>query len=71
MFADKAYDSKENAESLRNLNIENGVLIKGVRNRPLGVIEKRGKRVLYRLRNPVERVFGIMKDPIDIGAPSI
>ena len=61
VFADKAYDSKENGETLQKRNIENGIMIKGVRNRPLGVIEKRCNRVLSRLRCPVERVFGTMK----------
>ena len=61
VFADKAYDSKENGETLQKRNIENGIMIKGVRNRPLGVIEKRCNRVLSRLRSHVERVFGTMK----------
>ena len=61
VFADKAYDIQENSDTLQCRKIQNGILIKGARNRPLGVIEKRCNRVLSKLRSPVERVFGTMK----------
>jgi len=60
-FADKAYDSKENAQILRTKGVNNGVLIRGHRHRKLSTVERKCNRILSKLRSPVERVFGTMK----------
>ncbi len=60
-FADKAYDSKKNHKILKEQNIQNGILIKGARNRKLTRIEKMCNTILSKLRCPVERIFGTLK----------
>lgn len=61
VFADKAYDSTENAQVLQERNICNGILMKGTCKRNLNTIEKRCNRILSKLRSPVERIFGTLK----------
>lgn len=60
-FADKAYDSEKNHKVLEEQNIQNGILIKGTRKRKLIGIEKMCNKILSRLRCPVERIFGTLK----------
>jgi transposase, IS5 family len=61
VFADKAYDSKKNHRILREKNAQNGILMKGTRERKLSGVEKMCNRILSKLRCPVERVFGTLK----------
>lgn len=60
-FADKAYDSAKNHKILEEQKIQNGILIKGTRQRKLSRVEKMCNRILSKLRCPVERVFGTLK----------
>jgi len=60
-YADKAYDSMKNHKILNEKGIKNGILMKGARNRGLSAVEKRCNKILCKLRNPVERVFGTLK----------
>ena len=60
-YADKAYDSEENAVLLHQKGIHNGILMRGTRKRALSIVEKRCNRILSKLRSPVERVFGTLK----------
>ena len=61
VFADKAYDSEKNSIILKNKGIKNGILMKGIRNNPLGESEKYCNKVLSKFRVPVERIFGTLK----------
>jgi|GEM_PF-5650578 len=60
-FADKAYDSLENAQMLKEKGVSNGVLIRGHKHRKLSKVERMCNRVLSKLRIPVERIFWTMK----------
>jgi IS5 family transposase len=60
-FADKAYDSKENHQVLKDQRTENGILMKGTSTRKLSKVEKMCNRLLSKLRSPVERIFGTFK----------
>ena len=60
-FADKAYDSAKNHKILQEKNVENGILMKGTRERKLSGVEKMCNRILSKFRCPVERVFGTLK----------
>lgn len=60
-YADKAYDSWENAQILERKGICNGILFKAVWNRPLTDSQKRCNRILSSFRSSVERIFGTLK----------
>lgn len=61
VFADKAYESRENHQILCESGVNNGILMKGTRKRALSNIEKGCNKILSKLRSPVERVFGTLK----------
>jgi transposase, IS5 family len=61
VFADKAYDSKENHYILHEKGICNGILHKAIWNKSLGEFEKACNRLFSQLRSPVERIFGTLK----------
>ena len=61
VYGDSAYKSKEHDEFLADLGIENCILQKGVRNKPLTDLQKTANRRHSSIRSGVERVFGILK----------
>jgi transposase, IS5 family len=61
IFADKAYDSKENHYILHQKGICNGILYKALWNKALNEFEKACNRLFSKLRYPVERIFGTLK----------
>jgi len=61
VFADSAYASAQTTEWLAGHEIENGVLDRAYRNKPLTAEQKQRNRGLSRIRCVVERVFGVMK----------
>jgi len=61
VFADKAYDSKENHYILHEKGVGNGILYKAIWNKCLSEFEKACNRLFSKLRSPVERIFGTLK----------
>jgi IS5 family transposase len=61
VYADKAYDEAERRLLLKHAGIEDGILRKAYRNRPLSAAHKRRNRLLMRIRANVERVFADWK----------
>jgi transposase, IS5 family len=61
VFADKAYDSWENAKILETKAINNGILCNSARNRPLTEPQKKYNQFLSGIRCSVERIFGTLK----------
>ena len=61
VFADKAYGSDERKRRFRDQGVVYGILDRARRNRPLTSRQKRGNRRKSKVRNPVERVFGHLK----------
>ena len=59
IFADKAYDSKDLKKWCREKEIFYGVLSRGARNRKLSSSQKKRNSKLARIRQKVEKVFGI------------
>jgi len=60
-YADKAYASQERSIWLQQHGIEDGILFKAVRGRPLTPIQKQINRELTAIRRSVEHVFGTWK----------
>jgi len=61
VYADKAYDDEKRRLLLKHAGIEDGILHKAYRNRPLSEAHKARNRVLMRVRANVERVFADWK----------
>lgn len=60
-YADKAYASQERSNWLQQHGIEDGILFKAVRGRPLTPLQQEINRELTAIRRNVEHVFGTMK----------
>jgi transposase, IS5 family len=61
VFADSAYASEKTTAWLKANAVENGVLDRAYRNKPLTEKQKQRNRGLSRIRCIVERVFGVLK----------
>lgn len=61
VYADSAYASEKTHQWLTERNIENGVLDRAYRNKPLTKVQKQRNKRLSPVRSIVERVFGILK----------
>lgn len=59
--ADKGYQSKKNAELLKNKNLKNHILKKALKNKPLTYWEKVFNKLVGKTRFKVERTFGGIK----------
>lgn len=61
VYADKAYDDARRRERLRECGIEDGILHKAYRNRPLSAAKRRRNRHLMPIRAAIEHVFADWK----------
>jgi IS5 family transposase len=61
LYGDKGYASADNRELLKNLQIEDGIMCKAARNRPLTEADKEKNRSISKRRFIVERCFGTLK----------
>lgn len=61
VFADSAYASEKTNEMLKEKGIENGVLARAYRNKPLTAEQKKSNQKLSPIRSTIERFFGIAK----------
>jgi len=61
VYADKAYDDAERRLLLKHAGIEDGILHKAYRNRPLTAQQRQRNRMLMPIRANVERVFADWK----------
>lgn len=61
VYADSAYASEKTNEWLEAQDIENCVLARAYRNKPLTTKQKQRNRAISRNRCTVERVFGVLK----------
>ena len=59
--ADKGYQSKRNAELLKERKLKNHILKKAYKNRPLTSWKKRFNKLIGKTRFKVERTFGRIK----------
>jgi IS5 family transposase len=59
--ADKGYQSKKNAELLKNKSLKNHILKKALKNKPLTYWEKVFNKLVGKTRFKVERTFGGIK----------
>ena len=59
--ADKGYQSKKNAELLKERNLKNHILKKAYKNKPLTYWEKKFNKLIGQTRFKVERTFGGIK----------
>jgi len=60
VYADKAYCSEAISKVLEERGIRNGIMEKGRRNKPLSEESKQRNKMISKIRQRVERVFGIM-----------
>ena len=60
-YADSAYASKKHSAWLKERNIQNKILQRAYRNKPLTAAQKQFNRLQSGTRSIVERVFGILK----------
>ena len=61
VYADSAYASEKTDEWLAEREIENRVLERAYRNKPLTLTQKFNNKVKSLIRSTVERVFGVLK----------
>lgn len=61
VYADKAYDDAERRLLLKHAGIEDGILHKAYRNRPLTAQQRQRNRMLMPIRANIERVFADWK----------
>ena len=61
VYADKAYDDARRRKLLHECGIDDGILHKAYRNRPLSVAKRRCNRRLMPIRAAIERVFADWK----------
>ncbi|HEZ1925610.1 TPA: IS5 family transposase, partial [Neisseria meningitidis] len=60
VYADKGYDSKENRQHLKEHRLQNGIMRKACRNRPLSETQTKHNRYLSKTRYVVEQSFGTL-----------
>ena len=61
VFADKGYASASNRDLLKGLNLKDGIMFKGSRNRPLSELQKLGNKRISTVRYKVEQPYGLIK----------
>ena len=61
VFADKGYASASNRDLLKGLNMKDGIMFKGSRNRPLSELQKLGNKRISTVRYKVEQPYGLIK----------
>jgi transposase, IS5 family len=61
VFADKAYDSKENNNCLAEKKVGNGIMFHGHTHRKLTEMYRKCNRFISGIRSGVERIFGTLK----------
>lgn len=61
LYADKAYASQKHDKLLTEKGIDNRILHKGKKNRPLSKEQKQQNKQWSSIRSTVERVFGVLK----------
>ena len=61
VYADSAYASEKTAKRLKKKGVENKVLERAYRNKPLTDKQKKSNKIKSRIRSTVERVFGVLK----------
>jgi len=60
-YADSAYKSKKQDQSLKDKGIKNNILERAYRNKPLTIQQKRDNQLVSGTRSIVERTFGVLK----------
>ena len=60
VYADKGYDSKENRQHLGEHRLQDGIMRKAHRNRPLTEVQTKRNRYLSKTRYVVEQSFGTL-----------
>lgn len=61
VYADKAYESKNNSKVLKNNNYKNGIMNKASRRVKLNKFHRLRNRLISKTRQKIERTFGIFK----------
>ena len=62
LYADKAYVGEEIENLLKELNIQNEILEKGARNKPLTEAQKLSNRMKSKIRARVEHIFAVLEN---------
>ena len=60
VYADKGYDSKENRQHPEERRLQDGIMRKARRNRPLTEVQTKRNRYLSKTRYVVEQSFGTL-----------
>ena len=60
VYADKGYDSEENRQHLKEHRLQDGIMRKAHRNRPLSEVQTKRNRYLSKTRYVVEQSFGTL-----------
>ena len=60
VYADKGYDSEENRQHLEDHRLQDGIMRKAHRNRPLTKAQTKHNRYLSKTRYVVEQSFGTL-----------
>ncbi|HHR3323398.1 TPA: transposase, partial [Neisseria meningitidis] len=60
VYADKGYDGAENRQHLEEHRLQNGIMRKACRNRPLSETQTKRNRYLSKTRYVVEQSFGTL-----------
>ena len=66
-YADSAYKSEKHDQLLKNKNIQNQILQRAYRNKPLTEQQKQHNRFASQVRYVVERTFGVLKKYYGLG----
>jgi len=61
VYADKAYYDKQRAKELEAKGIENGIMKRATKDKPLTEEEKKRNKEISKIRSQVERPFAIIK----------
>jgi len=67
VYADSAYKSQKHDQLLKDKHIQNHILQRAYRNRPLSKAQKRHNRFASQVRYVVERTFGVLKRYYGLG----
>lgn len=67
LYADSAYKSRKHDELLQDKDIQNNILERAYRNKPLTVQQKRHNQFASQVRYVVERTFGVLKNHHGLG----
>ena len=67
VYADSAYKSKKHDQLLKSKNIQNRVLHRAYRNKPLSEQQKSHNKLASQVRYVVERTFGVLKKYYGLG----